>query len=279
MNTINSSVETEKSLEILSQTKVLEKDFTVYGTAEEPLFLARDVAEMIDYAKTSKGSYDVSNMLKTIDEDEKMVRKVFVSSKMRDVWMLTENGLYEVLMQSTKPIAKQFKKEIKKILHAIRTNGGYIAGQETLSDSELLAKAMLVANRVIDQKNRQIESMKPKAEFFDKVTGSRDTHDMKEVAKLLNFKNIGRTTLFEILRKEGILDKNNHPYQKYVNAGYFRLIETKWEDRDGDTHINLKTVVFQKGIEFIRKTICKSDAYIESGIASAADRWLAKEGK
>lgn len=120
MSTPKSSVNTENSLEILSQTTVLEKDFTVYGTAEEPLFLAKDVAEMIDYTKTSKGSYDVSNMLKTIDEDEKMVRKVFVSSKMRDVWMLTENGLYEVLMQSTKPIAKAFKKQVKKLLHELR---------------------------------------------------------------------------------------------------------------------------------------------------------------
>lgn len=136
MSTLNSSVNTEKSLEILSQTKVLEKDFTVYGTAEEPLFLAKDVAAMIDYTKNSKGSYDVSNMLKTIDEDEKMVRKVFVSSKMRDVWMLTENGLYEVLMQSTKPIAKSFKKQVKKILHDLRTGKTVIAERKVVDEFE-----------------------------------------------------------------------------------------------------------------------------------------------
>ena len=109
-------------LQIVSTKEILGRSFTVYGTIEEPLFLAKDVAEMIDYAKTSKGSYDVSNMLKTIDEDEKLVRKFFVSGQKRDVWMLTENGLYEVLFQSNKPIAKEFKGKVKELLHNLRTN-------------------------------------------------------------------------------------------------------------------------------------------------------------
>ena len=109
-------------LEIVSTKEILGRSFTVYGTVEDPLFLAKDVAEMIDYAKTSKGSYDVSNMLKTIDDDEKLVRKFFVSGQKRDVWMLTENGLYEVLFQSNKPIAKEFKGKVKELLHNLRTN-------------------------------------------------------------------------------------------------------------------------------------------------------------
>ncbi len=133
---------------------------------------------------------------------------------------------------------------------------------------------LLYESKIAQLKNENM-AMKPKVEFFDKVTGSADTHDMKEVAKLLNFKNIGRNTLFEILRDEGILDKNNQPYQKYVDAGYFRIIETKWEDRDGDTHINLKTVVFQKGVDYIRKTILKSPAYLNRAIEDAADKWIA----
>ena len=80
---------------------------------------------------------------------------------------------------------------------------------------------------------------------------------MKEVAKILNYKNIGRNKLFEILRDEKILDNHNQPYQKYIDAGYFRGIETKFEDKDGDTHINLKTVVFQKGVDYIKKTLDK----------------------
>lgn len=122
MHTLNSSVNTENSLEILSQTTVLEKDFTVYGTAEEPLFLAKDVAEMIDYAwKDNRKTYrDISKMIQTVDEDEKLkcCGKNLPTNK--ETWFLTENGLYEVLMQSTKPIAKSFKKQVKKLLHELR---------------------------------------------------------------------------------------------------------------------------------------------------------------
>ena len=84
----------------------------MYGTPEEPLFLAKDVATWIEHT-------DVSNMVQCVDEDEKLTRTMFVSGQNREVWMLTENGLYEVLMQSRKPIAKEFKKGVKKILHEI----------------------------------------------------------------------------------------------------------------------------------------------------------------
>ncbi|WP_297992392.1 Bro-N domain-containing protein [uncultured Clostridium sp.] len=86
----------------------------MYGTKENPLFLAKDVAEWIDYAKTGQGYYDISSMLTTVDSDEKI--KTISTNNSRSSWFLTEDGLYEVLMQSRKPIAKAFKKEVKKIL-------------------------------------------------------------------------------------------------------------------------------------------------------------------
>ena len=135
MNSTNISAETEKSLTILSQQKILEKDFTVYGTAEEPLFLAKDVAEMIDYAKTSQGFYNVSMMLKSIDDDEKLTINIVGSeNKAHNQSFLTENGLYEVLMQSRKPIAKSFKKQVKKILHDLRTGKTVIAETKTIDE-------------------------------------------------------------------------------------------------------------------------------------------------
>lgn len=112
------------NLKVIDTQKVLEKNFKVYGDFENPLFLAKDVAEWIEYSKTGKGSYDVSKMLNTIDEDEKLVRTLFVSGQKREMWFLTEDGLYEVLMQSRKPIAKKFKKEVKKILKDLRL--GYL---------------------------------------------------------------------------------------------------------------------------------------------------------
>lgn len=116
-------------LQIIDQRELLGKDFKIYGDFENPLFLAKDVAEWIDYSKDSKGNYNVSAMLASVEHDEKI--KVFTNLNNDKVgsntWFLTEDGLYEVLMQSRKPIAKQFKKKVKEILKSIRRNGMYIA--------------------------------------------------------------------------------------------------------------------------------------------------------
>lgn len=98
-------------IQVLKQTELLGRQFTVYGTAENPLFLAKDVAECIDYAKRSNGSYNTTMMLQSVDEEEKVANIVDTLGGNQQVWFLTEDGLYEVLMQSRKPIAKQFKKE------------------------------------------------------------------------------------------------------------------------------------------------------------------------
>jgi len=117
---------------------ILDKRIRVFGTPEDPLFLARDVAEWIDYSKRPDGSYKLDRMLQSVDEDEKT--KIFypaynkggVLQANTEYWFLTEDGLYEVLMQSRKPKAKEFKKEVKKILKSIRKTGGYVVGQENI---------------------------------------------------------------------------------------------------------------------------------------------------
>ncbi len=115
------------NLQVIEEIKFFKKTFKIYGDFENPLFLAKDVAEWIEYSKTGTGAFDVSRMLNTIDDDEKLIRTIFVSGQNREMWFLTEDGLYEVLMQSRKPIAKVFKKEVKKILKEIRKNGCYIS--------------------------------------------------------------------------------------------------------------------------------------------------------
>lgn len=99
-----------------------------------------------------------------------------------------------------------------------------------------------------------IEEQKPKVEFFDQVTGSKDAINMGEVAKVIGL-GIGRNKLFEILRDKKVLMDGNVPYQKYVDCGYFRVIEQKWNTRNGETHVNTKTVVYQKGVDFIIKLL------------------------
>ena len=112
-----------KEVQVLeNEVTLMGKTFSVYGTVEEPLFRAKDVAEWIEHS-------DVHKMVQSVDEDEKVkiiceANIVPVTSRARDtqeMWFLTENGVYEVLMLSRKPVAKEFKKEVKKMLHALRT--------------------------------------------------------------------------------------------------------------------------------------------------------------
>lgn len=132
-------------LKIIKQQEVLGKVFTVYGTIEEPLMLAKDVAEWIDYNKNLVGQ-----MLKTVDEDEKMTSPLHYNGQVRNMWFLTEDGLYEVLMQSRKPIAKDFKKQVKVILKEIRKTGQYQA--KALSPMEMVIES---AKAIIELENRQ----------------------------------------------------------------------------------------------------------------------------
>lgn len=140
---------------------VFEKKFRVYGDFENPLFLARDVAEWIEYSKSGNGSYNISNMLKTVDENEKLILKILVAGQMRDTYFLTEDGLYEVLMQSTKPMAKEWKKKVKEILKEIRKTGSYT---KPLTPAEqLLAQAKVMVDmenrlNILEKNNARLEN-------------------------------------------------------------------------------------------------------------------------
>ncbi len=107
-------------LKVIEEREVLGKEVKIYGDFENPLFVAQDVADWLEYDKSS-----INKMLANVDESEKLVGKIFRSGQNRDVTMLTEDGLYEVLMLSTKPNAKPFKKQVKEILRTIRKTGSY----------------------------------------------------------------------------------------------------------------------------------------------------------
>ena len=119
------------------------------------------------------------------------------------------------------------------------------------------AEALRLAAEQAEQLEKQqarIEEMKPKEEFFDQVTDSKDACDMATVAKVLNM-GIGRNKLFEILRDNKILQGNNQPMQRYIDLGWFRVIETQFTKKSGDICINFKTIVYQKGVEGIRELL------------------------
>ncbi len=120
---------------------------------------------------------------------------------------------------------------------------------------EALTLALEQAKK-IEQLQAENQVMLPKAQFFDAVADSKDALPMADVAKVLDM-GVGRNKLFDILRKQKVLDQNNKPYQSMVDRGYFRVVEQKFM-RNGEQCINIKTLVYQKGVEYIRRILCST---------------------
>lgn len=262
-------------LQVIKEQEVLGKDFKVYGTTEEPLFLAKDVAEWIDYSykDARKINRDVSKMLKTVDEDEKSKSTINLGGEdyshggireNTEMWFLTEDGLYEVLMQSRKPIAKAFKKEVKKILKQIRQTGGYIPVNETESEADIMAKALLIAHKTIENKNKELEAknqklieQKPKVIFAEAVATSKTSILVGDLAKLIkqNGVNTGAKRLFQWLRDKGYLIKRkgtdyNMPTQRSMEMELFEVKETSITHSDGHISVNKTPKVTGKGQQY-----------------------------
>lgn len=105
----------------------------------------------------------------------------------------------------------------------------------------------------------KIEEVTPKVEFYDTVTQSEDTKDFAEVAKILNVPGMGRNNLMAVLRDMRVLRGDNTPYQSFVDRGYFKVVEVEKSDSYGTARVYTKTVVYQKGIDFIRKLITEQE--------------------
>ena len=168
-------------IQVLSETELLGHKFTVYGTAENPLFLAKEVAECIEYDQSS-----VNKLVNLVDDDEKVRNNLPTPGGNQQVWFLTEDGLYEVLMQSRKPIAKEFKKGVKEILKSIRKTGGYIATTEEESPEEIMAKALLVAQATIKRKEERMKQLEAETEQQRETIELQDT-EIKKAAPKVNY--------------------------------------------------------------------------------------------
>lgn len=181
----------KNEIQVLKQTELLGRRLTVYGTMQEPLFLAKEVAELIEHS-------DVSTMLRTVDEDEKLTQTFFGSGQGREMWLLTENGLYEILMQSRKPIAKQFKKGVKQILKEIRTTGGYIATQVNETPEMIMARALKVAEHTIEEHEKKMKALAEENEAQKRINKQLEADTQmkaEEIKKLTPDADYARQTL------------------------------------------------------------------------------------
>lgn len=216
----------------------------------EPMFCLGDLCRALDLTAKGVRQRLSDEVISTYPIEDALGR-------MQNALFVNEDGLYDVIIESRKDSAKKFRKWVtSEVLPSIRKNGGYIANQEKMTPEQIVANALIVAQNIISQKDKQIEEMKPKADFFDAVADSKTAISMNEVAKVLNIKGYGRNNLFEFLRNSKVLDRWNVPYQRYVDNGWFRVIEQHYQ-KNGEPIVTTKTLVYQKGVDGIRKMIEK----------------------
>lgn len=219
---------------------------------DEPWFVGKDIAEILGYANTSKALSD------HVDEEDKLNNDSLSSLGQRGGWLINESGLYSLIMSSKLPTAKVFKRWVtSEVLPSIRKHGGYIAGQEQLDDTELIARALLVAQSKLEEKAKQIEQMKPKALFADAVATSHTSILVGEMAKILKqngVPNMGQRRFFGWLRDHGYLIKRgtdyNMPTQRSMEQGLFEIKETVVSHASGYTSISKTPKITGKGQQF-----------------------------
>lgn len=222
-------------------------------------FVASDICKALELSNTTM-------VIDRLDDDEKSKLNLGLSGGTTNC--VNEYGLYNLVLASRKQSAKAFKRWITHdVIPSIRKNGGYILGQETLSDEELLSKALMVAqnkiaerDRIISEKQERIEQMRPKEIFADAVSASRTSILIGDLAKLIcqNGFQIGQKRLFEWMRNNGYLIKfgasRNMPVQRYVEQGLFEIKESNVQNSDGSVRITRTTKVTGKGqVYFVNK--------------------------
>jgi phage antirepressor YoqD-like protein len=165
----------------------------------------------------------------------------------------------QIAIEFAQWISPAFKVYCIKKLDELFQTGKTELSVRRMTTKEALMLALEAENRAEAAEQKLIEA-EPKVQFYDEVTESEDVMDFATVAKLLNRPGFGRNNLFEFLRTKGVLRSNNEPYQTYVDNGWFKVVETRWTGKTGDIKISIKTVVFQKGVDGIRKLLDKSQA-------------------
>lgn len=224
----------------------------------EPWFVGKDIATALGYSNTRDA------LAKHVDDEDKGVAKCDTPSGKQNMSIINESGLYALIFGSKLESATRFKHWVtSEVLPSIRKHGAYMTNEvieRTLTDPDYLiqlATALKEERQARKLAEEKIEKQKPLVDFANQVSDTTDLIDMKTMAKLLKDNNIdiGRNRLFEFLRIRKILMKDNQPYQQYVDAGYFKVIEHTYTDFLGQTKTRRQTLVTGKGQLYITKKV------------------------
>jgi len=241
-------------LELVDEVEILGHKIKMYGSIDFPWFMAKDVAEWIDYSKGSNGKYQITNMVKKIDDYEKGLKSFKTLGGIQETWALTEDGMYECCMRSTKPVAKDIKREIKKYLKSIRLTGAAIDDERKTVDYYFSSFSDDLKTKIFNEmykKNQELEEM------YNDLLSTEGLYHMNMVAKELK---IGRNTMLSYLRGKGIMfyqDNSNVPYQRFMNQKLFAVVETIC----ADGKYRPVTYATKKGLDYIRKLLRKDGYY------------------
>ena len=235
--------------------------------AGEPWFVLKDCMSILDLGNPTE-------TVKMFDDDEFSTTEVIDSiGRRQQAYIISEPGLYRLVMRSRKPEAKEFQRWVThEVLPQIRKTGGYIPTTDADDDMTILAKAVMIGQRTMEEQKRRIAAqeshineLEPKARFADAVAASDGTCLIGELAKMLrqNGLDIGQNRLFEILRQDGYLGKTgsnrNVPTQKAMDLGLFRIKETAITHSDGHVTINRTAKVTGKGQTYFISRYCPDD--------------------
>lgn len=254
--------EKSKFLEMIKEVEILGRMIKLYGSIEFPWFMAKDVAEWIDYSKLANGNYQVSMMVKKVSDEEKAIKSLYTPGGVQETWALTEDGLYECCMRSTKPIAKEMKKEIKNYLKSIRLTGAAIpqGNEEQMVEYYFSSFSDDVKLMMVKELQTKVDELQ---KFYNDLMNTEGLYHTNMVAKELS---IGRNTMLSYLRGKKVLfyqDGANVPYQRFMNQKLFKVKETPCADG------NYRPVTYatKKGLEYIRKLLRK-DGYYDNDLAT-----------
>lgn len=218
----------------------------------EPWFVGKDVATALGYGKGKSITNAVTNH---VDDEDKGVTKIVTPGGRQKMIIINESGLYSLILSSKLDSAKRFKRWVtSEVLPSIRKNGGYIYGQENMSEDELLSRALILANSRIlslESKNEQLEEEKQDAQFLGELfTGSKDRWLTTEIA---NYYGMSAIKLNKLLFMLGIQDKIDGVWE--VNADY---------EKDGVKLMIESTKHMYEGKKMIR--VAKFNAWTKDGV-------------
>lgn len=227
----------------------------------EPWFVAVDVCHALDIGNPS-------DALNRLDDDERTLVSIEGASNGKPVNGVNEPGLYSLVLGSRKPEAKAFKRWIThEVIPAIRKTGGYHVPQ---SPAEQMAQGLLAAQKLLAEKDKRIEEMRPKEIFADAVTASKTSILVGGLAKLIKQQgiDIGQKRLFAWMRENGFLIKSgtekNMPTQRAMDMKLFEVKEGSFVDGNGVNRITRTTKVTGKEqVYFVNKFLNGSKAVLE----------------